>query len=248
MFSVVIVRGKLMSDRDVYEELMDTYDSIARSYSSFRVRAWDVIKELSVCSGWVADVGCGPCHNGLTYASTSRSKLLCIDISQNMLKVAKTLASKSGDPNLLFRTDVLQADMRYLPVRGEALDRVMYIASVNHIHRKHLDGVLSECFRVLRRGGEGLITIWAAWHPTVLKGLLRNLIDLLIMRRGLSALWDVKVPWRSRGRTYLRYYHIYRLSEIVNRLRLVGFKVIKYGSYNPHRRLLPENYYVVLSK
>lgn len=242
------VVGLLVDDLRVYEELMETYNSIAYGYSSFRVRAWEVVKELSSCSGWVTDVGCGPCHNGLAYVLGSKARLVCIDLSYKMLEVAKMLALRYGGNEITYRVDLVQADMRYLPLRSESIDRSMYIASINHIQPKHLGMVLKEFFRVLKVGGEGLVTIWAALHPTVLSRLARNFIDLLLMRRRLDKLFDIQVPWRSRGSTYLRYYHIYRPSEILKYLRNLGFKVVRSGTYNPHRRILPENYYVVLSK
>ncbi len=238
----------MVDELEVYEGLMRAYDSIAYGYSGFRVRAWDVVKELSSCSGWVVDVGCGPCHNGLAYVLGSKSRLVCVDLSYRMLEVVKALVVRYGGNELISYVDVVQADMRYLPLRSESIDRAMYVASINHVHPRHLDIVFRECFRVLRVGGEGLITIWAALHPTVLRRLARNFIGLLLMRRKLSELFDIQVPWRSRSGTYLRYYHIYRLSDIVKHLRSIGFKVVKSGTYNPHKRVLPENYYVVLSK
>ncbi|MCS7109082.1 MAG: class I SAM-dependent methyltransferase [Sulfolobales archaeon] len=236
------------SGREVYDELMSIYDSIAFGYSSFRVRAWDVVNELTNCVDLVVDVGCGPCHNGLAVAQRSGSKLLCVDISQEMLSVAKKAVSKFRDDSLVIRSEFVQADMRYLPIRSEVVGCITYIASINHVLPDDLGRVLMECFRVLRSGGKGLITAWAATHPTVLKGLVRNLIDVLLLRRRLGGLFDIRVPWRSRGKTFFRYYHIYRPSEVVKCLVSVGLKVVKVGVYNPHRRLLAENYYVLLIK
>lgn len=232
----------------VYNELMEVYDSIAHGYSSFRVKAWDVVKELSASSGWVLDIGCGPCHNGLAYSLSHNSKLVCIDLSQEMLKIAKALVKKYGDEDMHYRVDVLQADMRYLPIRSGIIERVMYVATINHIHPEYLDTVFKEVLSTLKNGGEVLITIWALTHPTVLKKLIRNLLDLLLMRRKLKQLMDIYVPWRSKGKTYLRYYHIYTLPEITKKVKDLGLKVVKSGSYNPHKRLLPENYYLVLRK
>lgn len=237
-----------MFEGGVYDELMSTYDSIATGYSSFRVRAWDVINELSRCVCLVVDVGCGPCHNGLAYALSSSSKLLCVDLSREMLKIAKKTAVRYGGEDIYYRIDVVQADMRYLPMRSNSTDRIMYIASINHVMPKDLPTVLKEVSRVLKDGGEGLITIWAVTHPVVLKELMRNLINVLLMRKRPNEFFDIRVPWKSKGRTYLRYYHIYRASELVKHLRLAGLKVVKSGIYNPHRRFLPENYYLVLSK
>lgn len=250
MFGSVVVfqRCLRMFDGGVYDELMSTYDLIATGYSSLRVRAWDVINELSRCVGLVVDVGCGPCHNGLAYALRSGSKLLCVDLSQEMLRIAKKAAVRCEGGSMYYRVDMVQADMRYLPLRSDSTDCIMYVASINHVVPEDLPTVLKEVRRVLKEGGKGLITIWAATHPVVLRGLIRNLINVLLMRKRLKELFDIRVPWRSKGKTYLRYYHIYRVSELVRHLRLLGLKVVKSGVYNPHRRSLPENYYLVLSK
>jgi len=235
------------SSSDIYEELMGVYDSISSSYSSLRTVAWGVVDEVSSSDGWVVDIGCGPCQNGVRYSLRNKSKLVCLDISYGMLKRSKVLISRLGD-DLVVRSDHVQADMRSLPLRDLSVDRVLLIASINHIHPKDLGVVLSECYRVLKEGGEGLITLWALTHPVVLKHVLKNLIKSLFNPRNLGKVFDIRVPWRSKGEVFLRYYHIYRVCDVLKCLRGVGFNVVKVGVYNPHKRLLPENYYVLLRK
>jgi ubiquinone/menaquinone biosynthesis C-methylase UbiE len=235
------------SSSDAYEELMSIYDSIASSYSSLRSAAWGVVDELSSSDGWVADVGCGPCQNGVRFSLRSRSKLVCLDISYEMLRQSKVMIGGLGD-DLVVRSNHVQADMRSLPLRELSVDRVLLIASINHIHPKDLGVVLSEFYRVLKGGGEGLITLWALTHPVVLRHVLKNLIKSLFNPRNLGNVFDIRVPWRSKGRVFLRYYHIYRVREVLKCLRGLGFNIVKVGVYNPHKRLLPENYYVLLRK
>lgn len=234
----------------IIEEIMNVYDEIAAGYLNIRSRFWDIIMELDVRHGWIGDIGCGPCHNGLRLAMDCRANVLCIDLSFNMLRYSRILLNKMKSAELDIRSHLIQGDMRFLPIRSSSLSALLYIASVNHIPPEYLDQTFNECYRVLRPSGKVLITLWALTHPTVLKALLYKAFKMLLKPSELKLrrFLDIYVPWRRKGRTYYRYYHIYRRKEVASALSKLGFKVIKVGVYNPHRRLFPENYYLILAK
>jgi len=238
----------MMRNYSVINEVMKVYDAIATGYSHLRVRAWGLIKELGPSAGWVADVGCGPCHNGLEFLRlNSAARLICLDLSIEMLRVVKRNVRKL--PQLSAYVNLIQADMRYIPFRDNVFKCMMYIASLNHIPPRELTAVLSECFRVLDRGGKALMTLWAPTHPTVLKSLIFNVLKLILLRIKPSEFLDIYIPWRSGGKLYRRYYHVYTLRHLIRHLKLVGLHVIKKGKYDIRRRkLLHENYYVILLK
>jgi len=229
---------------------MHVYDEIAAGYLNVRSRFWDVIMELDVHHGWVGDIGCGPCHNGLRLAMDRRISVLCVDLSFNMLRQSRMLFSKMRSEELDIRSHMIQGDMRFLPIRSSSLSALLYIASINHIPPEYLNQVFKECYRVLKPSGKALITLWALTHPSVVKALLCKAFKVLLKPSELKlrSFLDIYVPWRRREKTYYRYYHIYRRKEVVSTLSKLGFKVIKVGVYNPHRRLFPENHYIILIK
>ena len=95
-----------------------------------------------------------------------------IDISQTV-----ALQAKSHYPDL----EVVGADVRVLPFNDAEFDVVISSSSLDHFEsRAELDQSLAELYRVLRPGGELLITLDNAANPFV---AVRNLLPYRWLQR-----------------------------------------------------------------
>ena len=167
-------------------ELNQTRDS----YDQFAVEIADGFWEFELTDTWntfsqslpegakVADIGCGPGRD--TGQFTQRGFWTTgLDFSSGMLHEAMRRAP----------APYLQGDMRTLPYATGAFDGAWVCASLLHIPRKEVPGVLTEIWRVLKPGGtiylalkEGKGEIWDSrkgerFFTFFQEGEIRNLLD-----------------------------------------------------------------------
>jgi SAM-dependent methyltransferase len=133
-----------------------TYDEIAGAYlvRSRRQQPASLVAELTTfCralpeAATVADIGCGP-GNHTTMLRQYGIRTIGVDLSAGMLRAG-------GLP------DMVQADMRALPIRTGVLDGIWSRAALLHVPRTLVPAALAEFGRAVRVGG--------ALHLTVAEG------------------------------------------------------------------------------
>lgn len=180
------------------------YDRIAESYAAARERPWaevlDFIADLPA-GGLVLDVGCGHGRHCRPLALTGH-RVVGIDLSRRLLLIGKEATASAQE----FRSIAwLGADATALPFPDATFDAALCIAVLHHLFvRGARVRVLSEIRRVLRPGGEALVSVWSADDPQVGK---------LLGGRPRSP--DVEIPWRlPDGTTVPRPYHLFREGEL----------------------------------
>jgi ubiquinone/menaquinone biosynthesis C-methylase UbiE len=101
-------------------------------------------------SGSVLDVACGP---GILSAAIAKSarEVLAFDLTPEMLKKAAPRGAEAGANNVTFR----EGNASKLLFADAVFDAVVTRLSVHHFDQP--DRVMSEIFRVLRRGGRFVI-------------------------------------------------------------------------------------------
>ncbi|WP_269853820.1 class I SAM-dependent methyltransferase [Streptomyces sp. RPT161] len=181
------------------------YDGIAAEYA----RQWStppawMSAELERLAGLlpagarIADIGCGPGHH--TRMLRERGfDVTGFDLSRAMLTAA-------GVPGLV------QADMRALPVDAGALDAVWCVAALLHVPRPEVPVVLGEFGRVLRAGGELLLSV----------------------AEGDGEGWDERAYGPSRRRWYV----LHRYEALAELLDAAGFDVADHARQSTHREWL----------
>jgi len=172
---------------DEKDRLRETFDAIASSFDETRREPWeDVAEFIEGHGGTLAlDLGCG---NGrhLPLLRDRFDAAVGMDFSRSMLEL-------SAPP-------VVRGDLSALPFADSCADCVLCIAAVHHVptHDGRL-AALDEIARVLRDGGEALVSVWAIEHPKF--DGVRDEIR--------SAGGDFYVPWKRGDEERDRYYHIY---------------------------------------
>lgn len=174
-----------------------TYDRIASHFSKTREYAWPEVE--SFLEGRSAtralDVGCG---NGRhTEALAARAETAVgIDLSRGLLDEAVARARDRGFGDA---TAFVHGDAAALPVRDDAIDLAVYVATLHHLSpRAARVESLNELARALAPGGVALVSAWSTAH------------DRFDRDEGFDTTVDWTLPG---GETVPRYYHIYSPPE-----------------------------------
>mmetsp|Transcript_15091 Transcript_15091/g.40460 ORF Transcript_15091/g.40460 Transcript_15091/m.40460 type:complete len:608 (-) Transcript_15091:943-2766(-) len=204
---------KLCALGDVEQALVArTYEAIACHFDDTRFAMWGrvrrFIEELPAMSTLI-DAGCGNAVALLEHAAQSKRVALCFetDSSPALLELAAlrcasaAVAAASGAKKSTFRSVSsscmrvawLSSDCSHIALRGGVADGVMCIAVLHHLHtqRRRL-AAARELVRVLRRGGRGIVYVWALeqQHP---HRTLERWTDLSSASGGQPG--DYIVPW-----------------------------------------------------
>ncbi|HEX2945709.1 MAG TPA: class I SAM-dependent methyltransferase [Clostridia bacterium] len=104
----------------------------------------------------VLDVCCGTCNTAIDLAAASSlNRVVGIDISQHMLKVARNKIEKKGLHNIeLFCMDAANTNL------DKEFDAVTTSLSLHEMPEEMIDQVVSEMARVLKKGGKMYIIEW----------------------------------------------------------------------------------------
>lgn len=208
-------------DTRKYEEthVHEVYQEIASHFSSTRYKPWPIVERFlkDLASGSIGlDIGCG---NGKYLAVNPNVFIVASDRSANLVKIASQHQPHSS----------LVADNLSLPHQLAFFDFAISIAVVHHLatSQRRIQAV-SAILELLRRstetktGGRALIYVWA--------------LEQKHSRRG----WDegddqdVMVPWVMKqgpeeGRTFNRYYHLYRQGELEQDIVEAGGMILEAG-------------------
>jgi len=183
------------------------FDQIAESW--YRVRHWPLLREEleSVATRWqngtLLNVGCA---HGPDFLPFTRSfQLWGVDSSPAMLKQALRYCTKFE-----FYANLLAADALSLPFSGNSFDWAISVATYHHIPGTvEREKAFSELRRVLKPGGEALLTVWNHGQP----------------RFWLKSR-EQQIPWKLKGEIVYRYYHLFSYRELGRLLRKTGWEIV----------------------
>ena len=170
------------------EHVQDVYDEIADHFSDTRYCIWDFVRNFVENKRELngLDIGCG---NGKNMGIFPEMKITGVDRCEKFVEIC----AKKGH-------SVMLADCCSLPFENNVFDYAISIAAFHHMatdERRNL--AMSEMIRVLKPGGEGLVSVWAVENQNKEK-IKRNFVPK-----------DNFVKWlrRSDKKIFQRYYHIY---------------------------------------
>lgn len=155
----------------------------------------------------VLDLGCGCGRNMI---ASEYMEYYGVDFSSSQIKCAIERARELGITAKFFK---MEADKLFKEFRNEMFDCGLFIATLHCIEGtgKRLKAV-KEFYRVLKKGAEGLISVWNGSDPR---------FDI-VGNHG-----DIYMSWKKGSRDYMRYYYIYSKPELLELLKSVGFSVLK---------------------
>jgi len=185
----------------------EIFDQIAESW--YHVRHWPLLRQEleDLAQKWeggkLLNVGCG--HGSDFLPFQQGFELWGIDFSPQMLKQAQRYSAKFN-----FHANLAIADALSLPFPDATFDQAIAVAIYHHIKgQQGREMALRELKRVLKPGGEAFLTVW---------------------NRGQPRFWlkppEQEIPWRLRGKTIYRYYHLFSYGELKNLLAKTGFEIL----------------------
>lgn len=212
-------------------KIIETYNAIAEGFSTTRKSPWiEVLKPLGdVLGKSILDVGCGNGRHLLELAKRA-SIAVGMDLSKSLIKVAKARLSKLG---LADKAMLIVADALFMPFRRASFDDIICIAVIHHIPTKKLRRkVIAEMAEVLKGNGLVVVSAWYRWQKRLLLRVLNGVLLRLVGK--VFELGDTYVPWRSRGRRYKRFYHLFTLREmrdlLSDSLEIQDLRLVTIGS------------------
>jgi ubiquinone/menaquinone biosynthesis C-methylase UbiE len=134
-----------------YNKLSPWYDALAGS--SERKYTQEGLRKLGAKEGEIIlEIGFGTGHSLVALAQNAgaHSKVYGVDISEGMLKVARSRLKKAG---LTGRVELRLADAAQLPFENELFDAVFMSFTLELFDTPEIADVLEECDRVLHSGG-----------------------------------------------------------------------------------------------
>jgi len=107
----------------------------------------------------------------------------------------------------------MEADMTLLPFPDNSFDGFIAVASYHHLDNDDSrQKSLQEMYRVLKKGGKGLIVVWAKEQELKTKFVFDSKV------KSSKYGFDEKVIWKSGSKQYTRYYHIYEKDDLRNEI------------------------------
>jgi len=202
--------------------IKEVFDQIAPSWYNFRHHSIFRRELEALAERWgegrLLNLGCAHGPDFLPFKPDF--ELHGADLSTEMLRLARKYSSKFD-----FRVHLTAADVRSLPYCDNTFDFAVSVATYHHVKGKADKlAALRELKRVLKPGGEAFITVWNHWQPRFwFKGR------------------EVAVPWRTREKTFYRYYYLFTYFELENLVNEAGLEMIK--SFPEHDYRLPIKYF-----
>jgi SAM-dependent methyltransferase len=200
------------------EQTKQTYELVALDFSRTRFSIWNSVKFFlnNIPKYFIGlEIGCGNGKN-LDY---------CIN-NLNINIIGCDLCKKFVDICKEKKLPVFQADMRNIGLKSQSFDFIISVAVLHHLPTLQLRiKAIKEMVRLGTRKCLFFISVWAFEQPPEAKRKF--------------TLQDELIPWKSRidNKTYFRYYHLYKINELLQELYYVGdFNILYYiyeeGNYS----------------
>ena len=222
-----------------FKKSEETWNTIAESFDATRKKPWqevvDFINGLS-SSDVVADIGCGNGRHLIPCAEHCK-KVLGIDISKNLLKIAQ---KKSKDlNNVVF----IHGNLVNIPLKDNSLDTVLYIAALHNIKgREERIRSLKEVRRILKEDGRALISVWSRWQDKYRMHFLKQIFH------HEGEFGDIELRWRQHNLDVSRFYHLYSKREFILDIKQSGLRVGKIIGVKLRSKRYVDNFFIYVTK
>jgi ubiquinone/menaquinone biosynthesis C-methylase UbiE len=185
----------------------EIWDSISDLWSEYKKKPFFTVEDfLKNKKGKVIDLGCGCGRNMI---ATENLEYFGVDFSKEQLKSAEKITSEKKINAKFFKSCACKLDKTIF--RDEMFDYGLFIATLHCIEgEKERENALKEFYRVLKKGAEGLISIWNSTDPRF---------------SPVNYHGDIYMSWKINGKEQMRYYYLYSKEELIELLKKVGFDI-----------------------
>lgn len=222
--------------KEYFDETYLKYFLLPQSEERTREQVDSIVK-LIPKSGYLLDAGCGIGRHSIELARRGY-KVLGIDTSALYVSIANDNAKKENLDNVEFRV----MDMRELSFEDEFDAIVNLWSSFGYFDDETNNKILELFFKSLKSGGRLILDVEN--RDYILKYFIRETFKekedgvFILERRKFNPVTSVVSTHRyiigpNLRKEYLRHIRIYSLTELINLLRHVGFKILDaFGNYN----------------
>jgi tRNA (uracil-5-)-methyltransferase TRM9 len=159
---------------------------------------------------------------------------------------------------LLLISDVAMADISFyvlinvvvfvhgnlvnIPIRGNSLDSVLYIAALHNIKgRTNRIQSLNEVKRILKNDGRALISVWSREQER-----FRDCFNDISGND--CELGDIVIYWRQNKLNAPRFYHLYTKEEFIEDIKQSGLEIEQFSEAKIQSKKYTDNYFAVVRK
>lgn len=188
------------------------WDNISRKWYEYKkVKDKEVVSFLKNKNGKILDVGVG---SGRNFVKNKYLEIYGIDFSEKMLDYAKKEAKKLG-----IKVVLKKGKAEKIPFESNFFDYVLCNAVLHCVDtKKKREKSVEEIYRVLKKGGEALISTWGKDSPRINK--------IKLVKTGKAK--EFFVPWTVGNKKYMRYTYLFDRLEMKELLEDVGFEIMSY--------------------
>jgi len=179
------------------QDLRPVYDAIAPAWNIFRTRPPKEVAEFTKNFSTKQWFADLGCGSGRNFPALKKYRFVAVDFSKEMALKAKERHDR-----------VLVADLRALPFKDEVFKGALLFSVMNHFENPPWQ----EVKRVLKKDCKALLSVWNPEQERF---------------TGFPAKRVFYVDWKREGKVYKRYYHLFSLKELKERLRKQDFKILK---------------------
>jgi len=178
------------------------WDAVADKWAEYRTRTVGEVEEfLDGKCGSVLDLGCG---SGRNLIKSDDLEFYGVDFSQNLLD----LAEKEG------YVELKKSTTDNIPYSDEMFDHIIFVRVLHCVDTEEKrKKTLEEIYRVLKKGGEAVVSVIGPENPRV-------------KNKGKESF----IPWTTEGIKHVRYNYNYDQDELEGQLKDAGFEVVSIES------------------
>ncbi|MHA1914134.1 MAG: class I SAM-dependent methyltransferase [Promethearchaeota archaeon] len=240
------------------------FNRIARDYHQKRKKPWRPLeffvnylkKKGYVFNGIILDLGAANGRN-FKILGTLPKKIIGIDISLELLKIAhndlQNREHYSKEESSVIQ--IVQGDIKYLPIRDNTVQNIFSIATIHHIkHKTERKKMIASLNKTLRPNGSLVITVWRKWQKKYRSYFLYDWLKRFLSSGhkyeqemvGLTEFGDKLIPWTlsDQRKAYHRFYHFFSKHELKKLLKIFHIKEFKIMG-GPSKR---DNFFIFAQK
>lgn len=220
---------KIVLAEKILRETEEGYDLISRKFSQTRNRFWrglEFIAKFSKDNDTVLDFGCG---NGrlLEILLAKNIDYIGLDVSEKLINLAQ---KRKDELSVTQSTQFLKIENNFkkIPFPSEKFDTIYSIAVFHHLPSKKIRlAVASELYRLLKKDGFIIVTVWDLWQARYRKNIFKNWKDKIFKKSEL----DFNDCWVSftdnEGQKFNRFHHAFTKINLKRLFNRSGFEILE---------------------